>query len=583
MKRQRIGSIDETTAGHHRVRVRTPSGGRETLGTYPTREEAERMRDAAMSILVAETDLDGVRLGVYIDRWLTDRQLRKAVRDPRSERMWFERYVVGKPLASIAVRSVRRRHVKAWLRTTKLKGQSAKNALQVVRGALWAAVDEELVRGNPAADIRVPGVKRTETPWTFLSLEEQRRLAASVEGPEAELLRFAIWSGLRAGELCTLRLADVHLDGPNPHVVVRYGTAPALPTKTGTIREVPLFGEGLAAVRRWLVALPRFAPRNPHGLLFPRQRGAFRDEGHVLRFAAWKAAKARAGLTRRVRWHDLRHTCASSLISGWWGRAWTLVEVSAMLGHASLKTTERYAHLAGTALQAAGRQTEAALAPPTPPAPPAPGGAQAKGTEASGTSSSAAPPRRHSTPAGVPADAGNSGAAEQPARGSRPRRAYFRGIRKMHWATTGPRIHGTSGIRLRNAFFPRFRKPQVSSSNLESGSQQNQGDRRRSPKPPWPTRGPVGDAEKLGVALLRVAAAGRVQAAGRLARMLAGEVLGLVLGGHLETEGQPARLAGEVLEDGPFALTRAIELAAVVVPDVVDRDLKPANGQERAS
>jgi len=65
--------------------------------------------------------------------------------------------------------------------------------------------------------------------------------------------------------------------------------------------------------------------------------------------------------------------------------------------------------------------------------------------------------------------------------------------------------------------------------------------------------------------------------------MLAGEVLGLVLGGHLETEGQPARLAGEVLEDGPFALTRAIELAAVVVPDVVDRDLKPANGQERAS
>src|SRR6185436_1794963 len=236
VKRQRIGSIDETTAGHHRVRVRTPSGGRETLGTYPTREEAERMRDAAMSILVAETDLDGVRLGVYIDRWLTDRQLRKAVRDPRSERMWFERYVVGKPLASIAVRSVRRRHVKAWLRTTKLKGQSAKNALQVVRGALWAAVDEELVRGNPAADIRVPGVKRTETPWTFLSLEEQRRLAASVEGPEAELLRFAIWSGLRAGELCTLRLADVHLDGPNPHVVVRYGTAPALPTKTSTIR-----------------------------------------------------------------------------------------------------------------------------------------------------------------------------------------------------------------------------------------------------------------------------------------------------------------------------------------------------------
>jgi integrase len=53
-----------------------------------------------------------------------------------------------------------------------------------------------------------------------------------------------------------------------------------------------------------------------------------------------------AGITRRVRFHDLRHTCASSLVAGWWGRAWRLEEVKAILGHGSVTMTERYAHLA---------------------------------------------------------------------------------------------------------------------------------------------------------------------------------------------------------------------------------------------
>jgi hypothetical protein len=58
-----------------------------------------------------------------------------------------------------------------------------------------------------------------------------------------------------------------------------------------------------------------------------------------------------------VRWHDLRHTCAASLVSGWWGRQWRLEEIRALLGHGSLKATERYAHLADSALQQAAAET----------------------------------------------------------------------------------------------------------------------------------------------------------------------------------------------------------------------------------
>ena len=55
--------------------------------------------------------------------------------------------------------------------------------------------------------------------------------------------------------------------------------------------------------------------------------------------------KVKAGIARRVRFHDLRHTCASHLVMGTWGQAWSLSEVAAMLGHSRTTTTEIYAHL----------------------------------------------------------------------------------------------------------------------------------------------------------------------------------------------------------------------------------------------
>jgi hypothetical protein len=58
-----------------------------------------------------------------------------------------------------------------------------------------------------------------------------------------------------------------------------------------------------------------------------------------------------------VRFHDLRHTFASHLVSGSWGPAWTLKELAEMMGHRSTRTTERYAHLATHHLAAKAAQT----------------------------------------------------------------------------------------------------------------------------------------------------------------------------------------------------------------------------------
>ena len=159
-------------------------------------------------------------------------------------------------------------------------------------------------------------------------------------------------TGLRLGEFNALKLADVHLDDENPHVVIRSSNKGA--TKSGKIRRVPLFGMALPAMRRWLDLLPSWCPRNVLSLVFPGPRGARRGVGVLFQFSThkngkavkvnpWDSYLAAAGIVPEKRHdgrrprpaHDFRHTCAASLVSGWYplqddgspapeGRRWTL-------------------------------------------------------------------------------------------------------------------------------------------------------------------------------------------------------------------------------------------------------------------
>jgi integrase len=84
--------------------------------------------------------------------------------------------------------------------------------------------------------------------------------------------------------------------------------------------------------------------------VFPSKTGCRRCPSQHLQRGGkangFREALVAVGITRPVRQHDLRHTCASSLIAGWWGTPWRLEEVREVLGHTSSRITERYAHLA---------------------------------------------------------------------------------------------------------------------------------------------------------------------------------------------------------------------------------------------
>lgn len=382
MRRRGTGTIEVLPDGRYRPRL--PGRGAR-LDPCATREEAERLLAAALSEIAcgAAVDPHATTLAAWGETVLDQRE-RSGIRSVSTDRSRWRVHVAPWACASWPLHAITREDVVLWRdqlaakRVTPGNGHdkaasrtlsrvTAQNTLNLLRVVLGEAVERGMLRENPARDVRLPrGKARSHEPWTYLTPDEQARLAAPLDGVDAMdqlAARFAILTGLRQGEQWSLHLRDVIVDGDAPHVVVRFG-GPNKPPKNGKIRTVPLLPEAVSVVRAALEAMPAYLGRyrNEHGLLWPAERGGRRPTGKPTR--SWATMLSAAGIVperrhdgRPVRWHDLRHTCASSLVAGWWGRRWSLDEVRALLGHSSPTVTARYAHMAESAIAAAARAT----------------------------------------------------------------------------------------------------------------------------------------------------------------------------------------------------------------------------------
>jgi integrase/recombinase XerD len=137
-------------------------------------------------------------------------------------------------------------------------------------------------------------------PREILSPEEVRGLLAACESLRNRALIHVLYeSGGRAGEILNLRVGDVEFDRLGATVVVR--------GKTG-MRRIRLI-ESVPDLQRWLAVHP--GRGNPGSPLFPSKEGQFLtvERLNVL----LKDAARKAGITKRVHPHLLRHTRATHL------------------------------------------------------------------------------------------------------------------------------------------------------------------------------------------------------------------------------------------------------------------------------
>jgi len=236
--------------------------------------------------------------------------------------------------------------------------QTRRNVLTLLRVVFkYAKSEGKCSQENPFKDLIAEDEGTTEVKRsTALKENELHKLIEAIDGPEKWMIAFCAYQGLRAGELVSLHWRDVHMDAPQPYMVVRYGGTPIVikgesvwpPTKGGKPREIPLLPLAIEALKNWKRESEGWWQGDgqwaAQGLVFPSRRGGRRNALHLFRQEAWNAIKKRSGLSPKLRFHDLRHTCATSLLNGYWGEKWSLQGVQHFLGHAELKTTENYLH-----------------------------------------------------------------------------------------------------------------------------------------------------------------------------------------------------------------------------------------------
>ncbi len=151
----------------------------------------------------------------------------------------------------------------------------------------------------------------------------------------ADFLRLALHTGMRRNELLGLEWRRVDLQAGLIYLEASH-------TKAGRRRYIPLN----AVARQALVSRKRFRAQHCPASLY-----VFCDrEGRpILSVKRSFATACRKAGIEDFRIHDLRHTCAAWLVSA----GVPLTEVRDLLGHSTIRMTERYAHLAPENVRAA--------------------------------------------------------------------------------------------------------------------------------------------------------------------------------------------------------------------------------------
>lgn len=228
-------------------------------------------------------------------------------------------------------------HLREWVYAQKDQGRAAttiKRRISAVRTWYRFLLAEGIVKADPSEKLESPrGWRRLPDVLTVAEVEkliDAISLDDALAFRDRALLELAYGAGLRVSEWCSLEVKDVMLD----ELVVRvFG-------KGGKERLVPIGRKASGAVAMYLRELrPRLEKGKGEGRLLLNSRGT-----PLQRMTAWTILKKiveRAGITKPVTPHTLRHSFATHLLEG----GADLRAVQEMLGHADISTTQLYTHV----------------------------------------------------------------------------------------------------------------------------------------------------------------------------------------------------------------------------------------------
>ena len=223
-----------------------------------------------------------------------------------------------------------------WVRSLssrRIAGRSIGRKLSALRGVFQEAINQRLIKANPAADVRAPKTGK-HLPHALSPDAMQRLLDSPIDPNDIETMRDqAIYellysSGLRLAEVLGLTVRDIQ-GIPEELKVLGKGSKE---------RIVPVGNKARKALANWLEKRTEWD--NGHtDRVFITKKGLGVSPRTIQRRLDLRAQAA--GLDQHVHPHALRHSAATHLLES----SGDLRAIQEFLGHQSLSTTQIYTHL----------------------------------------------------------------------------------------------------------------------------------------------------------------------------------------------------------------------------------------------
>ena len=311
-------------------------------------------------------DAGNLKVGEYLERWLKDSvEGNVRSRTLSNYQLQVRRHIVP-ALGRIQLKTLSPAHVQGLYRS-KLDAGLAPSSVRYIHAVLHRALKQALRWGlvprNVTEAVDLPKLVSDEVD--ALTPEDARAFLDAARGDRFEALYVvAVTTGMRRGELLGLRWTDIDLDGAARLRVgrqlqrMRDGSGLQFVTPKGgkgrTIRLPVCTVEELKAhrARQAEEKLKAGSLYEDGGLVFATEVGMPLEPSNIDR-RSFKPLLEKAGLPD-MRFHDLRHTCATVLLS----EGVNAKFVQELLGHADIKLTlGTYSHF----LPSMGDQTALAM------------------------------------------------------------------------------------------------------------------------------------------------------------------------------------------------------------------------------
>lgn len=217
-----------------------------------------------------------------------------------------------------------------------------RKAAALLKAILKTAEEKSLLQKSPMARMELPKSRRPELLiWSSEEASQFLESALEAKDPYEPFYRLALDSGLRLGELRGLKWRDLNWSTRELFVqrsIQELKTGFRIKeTKTKSGRRTILLSQG--TVNRLYIHYMKDANKKERSEFMFTERGSLIYKGN-LHTRYFKPAMKRAGV-KQIRFHDLRHTCASLLL----GAGVNIKVVSERLGHSNIRTTlDLYAH-----------------------------------------------------------------------------------------------------------------------------------------------------------------------------------------------------------------------------------------------